>query len=215
MAKSDETSFELDVEESSTPAKKPHVKTAPLRKHAPKKKVHHVPQIDKEVPKKESPQQDPAPSATPAPEAQQHPQSVKAHSDGHADNKLPNSRHESLVVQPTKEDSDFLGIKVDPVVAAVVGTAAAVAGTAAVASGIATPAITAAKAGIMKVKAAFGLTSKAAAVVGGAAVAAGAVMLLEKKLTNYEADIQAAKGDVSDISDQLKKLDQLLDKVKK
>jgi wobble nucleotide-excising tRNase len=47
-------------------------------------------------------------------------------------------------------------------------------------------------------------------------VAAGvtALVALEKKFSDYEKDMQSTKKDVGDISDQLKKLDALLDNVK-
>ena len=216
MAKADETSFELDVEETSKPEKKPLSKSShPLRKHPPKKKVHHVTKVSKEEQKKEDPPKEPEAPVLPPAAPQQPPPSLEAHPVQHANNKLSDTHHEAVVVQPPKENDNLLGIKVDPVVAAVVGTAAAVAGTTAVATGMATPAITAVKAGILKAKAALGLTSKTAAIVGGTAVAGAAMLALEKKFTDYEKDIQLAKEDVGDIGEQLKKLDKLLDSVKK
>ena len=216
MAKTDETSFELDVEETSKPEKKPASKSSPpLRKSPPKKKVHHVTKVSKEVSKKKDPPKEPeAPVASP-PAPQQPLPRLEIHPISHTNSKLSDTHHEAVVVQPPKENDNLLGIKVDPVVAAVVGTAAAVAGTTAVATGMATPAITAIKAGILKAKAALGLTSKTAAIVGGAVVTGAAMVVLEKKFTDYEKDIQSAKEDVGDIGEQLKKLDKLLDSVKK
>lgn len=216
MAKEKETSFELDVEETPKPESKSVSKPGPpLRKTPPKKKVHHVTKVSEKVPQKKDPPKEPEAQVVPPPAPQQPPPSLEAHPAQHTNNKLSDTHHESVVVQPPKENDNLLGIKVDPVVAAIVGTAAAVAGTTAVATGIATPAITAFKAGILKVKAALGITSKTAAVVGSAAVAGAVVVALEKKFTDYEKDIQSAKEDVGDIGEQLKKLDKLLDSVKK
>lgn len=217
MAKSIETSFELDVEESSNPASKPVSKPGPpLRKTPPKQKVHNVPEIVKEEPKKESPPKEPeTPVANPNPTQQSLP-SLEAHPVKHSSSRLSDTHHEAIVNHPTKDHSNLLGIHVDPVTATVVGTAAAVAaGTAAVTTGIATPAITAVKIGIIKAKAALGISSKAAAVAGTATVAGAVVVALEKKFTDYEKDIQSVKEDVGDIGEQLKKLDKLLDSVKK
>lgn len=213
MAKDNETSFELDVEEIDKTVSK---SDKPLRKSPPKKRVHHVAKVSKEENKKESPKK--APEPEPAPDLTQ-PKVGTLGLDSRPSNtahvKLPTSHNESIVVQPKKETDNLFGIQVDPVVATVVGAAAAVAGTAAVATGGATSAITAVKAGIIKAKAALGISTKAAAVVGGAAVAGAAILAIEKKMSSYESDIKNAKEEVGDISDQLKKLDQLLDKVKK
>lgn len=213
MAKENEVSFELDVDEISKSESKID---QPLRKEPPKKRVHHVAKVVKEEHKKESQKKDPNPE----------PPSVAAQADPGAHRpspgstkalsiKLPSSHHESIVIQPKKEEGNLLGIHVDPVVAAAVGTAAAVAaGTAAVTTGVATPAITAVKAGIIKAKAALGFSSKAAVIAGGAAVAGAALVVLEKKFNDYEKDLLSTKKEVGDISDQIKKLDELIDKVK-
>lgn len=222
MPKNSETSFDIDVEDEA-PAKVdlnkeavPEIKEKPpLRKNPPKPKVHNAAKIDKEKPKKEDPPKEPNPPAAPPPEEKQPLKSLELHSNKHTSQKLPNTHHESVVAHPSKDDSNFLGVHIDPVAATVVGAAAAVAaGTAAVTTGVATPAITAVKIGIVKAKAALGFSSKAAAVVGGTALAGAALVALEKKFTDYENDIQNTKKEVGDISEQLKKLDDLISKAK-
>lgn len=216
MTKDNETSFELDVEDAPKPQKKSVSKPSqPLRKHPPKKKVHHVTKVSKEVPKKEDPPKEPEAPVAPPPAPQKPAASLAVLPAKHSDSKLPVAHHEAIVSHPTKDDNHLFGINVDPITATVVGVVATAAGTAAVTTGVAAPAITAVKVGILKAKAALGLTSKVAVVAGGAAVAGVALVALEKKFTDYEKDIQSAKDDMGEIGEQLKKLDTLLDSVKK
>jgi hypothetical protein len=209
MANKNSTSFDIDVDESEV--KKPV--SPPIRKSPPKPKVHSVEKIIKVEPEKKDPPKDPPQEQVQPTTPQQVVPSLEVRSHVSTNIKVPSSHHESVVVQPPKENNNPFGT-VDPVVAAVVGTAvaAAAAGTA-VTTGIATPAITAVKAGLVKAKMALGLSSKAAVVAGTAAVAGAAMVILEKKFTDYEKDIQSTKEDVDNMGDQLKRMDEMLNKI--
>ena len=210
-----DTSFDLDVEE--VPQKPSSSK--PIRTTPPKPKIHKIakvkhPDSKKEIKKNQEQVSPPVPdnAATaqiPALELKVPTPQVK---------KVSNIQETTIptIVQPAKKDITFpFDVHVDPTTAAVVGTlTVAAAGTAAAATGVATPIIGAFKAGIVKAKAVMGISSKAAAVAGTTAVGAIAMIALEKKFTDYEKDMRTAKEDVDEVSEQIKKLDALLDRVK-
>jgi len=222
----DETSFEIDVED--IPALKKAYSVAKIGKKETKE-GHDIVKIDKEetkedynaakIDEKEAknedlPQELEVP-VTPSLAHQKQVPNLEKLLIKKSATKLSNFHHEASVAQSTKNDSYLPKIEIDPVTVATVGAAVVAAGTAAVTTGVAAPAVTIAKVGILKIKAAMGLTSKAAVVVGGAAAVGVALVTLEKKFTDYEKDIQTAKDDMGEIGEQLKKLDTLLNSVKK
>jgi len=213
------TSVDIDVDEQEAPPPKPVPKTEFVAKK-PAKKVHKKAEVKKEI-KVKQPDPPPPPPIEVIPAVEEKPpvqEETKKVVVVPAKKSISHTvkKVEPLIAQPTKEDLHLpFGVNVDPGTAAVVGTiAVAAAGTAAATTGVAAPMVTALKAGIIKVKTAMGLSSKAAVVAGTAAVGAVAMVALEKKFNDYEKDLQSAKEDVGDISEQLKKLDALLDNVK-
>jgi hypothetical protein len=211
-------SFDLDVDDSDVKKlEPPSVEQAkPIRKTPPKPRIHKAVKIEKKVSEKKEPDQPAQPVVTDTSHEKPELETKVVSKTSLPILHVTTKETVPVVSQPEKGSTNLpFDTHFDPGSAAVIGTiAVAAAGTAAAATtGAAAPVVAAVKAGIVKAKAALGLSSKAAAAMG---VAAGvtALVALEKKFSDYEKDMQSTKKDVGDISDQLKKLDALLDNVK-
>jgi hypothetical protein len=219
MSDKGSTSFDLDVDDSDVkkpePVKVGQVKS--IRKVPPKPRIHKAVKVEKKAPEKKEPTLPPEPAVTTAPQEKPELEIKTVSKTTLPVSKVVQKETIPIVSHPQKSDINLpFDINVDPgAAAAVVGTiAVAAAGTAAATTGAAAPVISAVKAGIVKAKAALGISSKAAVAAGATVIGAAAVVALEKKFNDYEKDLQSAKEDVGGISDQLKKLDALLDNVK-